>query len=155
MVFILEQEQFTTYQLNLNHMNLFYRLWLEAINREEKKRGKKNGKIYAFFFITFCEALNLISIFIILKILFFIDFSPFLNIDIFPGKLLDGILSGFLTIIAPFMMLNYLVIFKGKRYMKIQEKYESNGSKLYFTYVVISFLLFFLPIVIGFLLSRV
>ncbi|MBP9689637.1 MAG: hypothetical protein KBE91_08505 [Bacteroidia bacterium] len=136
-------------------MNLFYRLWLEAINREEKKRGKNNGKIYAFLFITFCQALNLMTILITLKTLFFIDFNAFLNIDIFPRKMLDGMLSGFLSIIAPFMVLNYLIIFKGKRYMKKQERYQPKGSKLYFTYVITSFFLFFVPIIIGFLLSRI
>lgn len=136
-------------------MNLFYRIWLEAIDREEKKRGKKSGKTYAFLFLTFCEFLNLSSLLILAKILFSFSLSPFLSIDIFPGKLLDGMLSGFLTLIAPIMLLNYLTIFKGKRYQKLQESYQPKSNKLYFAYVGGSFLLFFLPIVIGFIMSRV
>lgn len=155
MAFILEQEWFTIFQLSPNDMNLFYRLWAEAISREEKIRGDKVGKIYAFLFITFCQVLNFFTIIIALKALFFLDYHFFLAIDIFPGRILDGMLSGFLTIIAPFMVFNYLVIFIGKKYKIIQEKYGSNGSKVYFYYVVISFFLFFLPIAIGFLLSRV
>ena len=155
MGFTLGLERFTIFQPNHNQMNLFYRLWLEAIDREEKKRGKKSGKTYAFLFLTFCESLNLISLFIIAKILFSFSFSPFLSIDIFSGKLLDGLLSGFLTIVAPFMLLNYLIIFRGKKYQKLQESYQPKSSKLYFAYVGSSFLLFFLPIVLGFIMSRV
>lgn len=154
MVSILEPELSTILQLNHNQMNLFYRLWLEAIDREEKKRGKRSGKTFAFFFLTFCQSLNLISLFLMSKILFSFSFSPFLKIDIFPGKLLDGMLSGFLSVVAPFMLLNYLIIFRGKKYQKLQESYRPTSSKLYFAYVGGSFLLFYLPIVIGFILSR-
>lgn len=136
-------------------MKLFYTLWSQAINREEKIRGKENGRIYAFLFITFCQGLNFMTVLLTFKTIYLVDFNVFLNIDIFPNNIMGGMISGFLTMLAPFMVINYFVIFKGKRYLKIKDNYQTGGSNLYFGYVFFSFITLFLPIVIGFILSRV
>ncbi len=68
--------------------------------------------------------------------------------------MLDGALSGIITLFLPFVLLNYLLVLKNKKYELIIEKFPYRKGKLYIGYFITSVALFFLPVLIGFLISR-
>jgi hypothetical protein len=136
-------------------MGIIYRLWAGAILEEERKRGAKTGRFYALFFITFCQGFNLASILFFSKIIFKYNFKLFISVDFFNGKILNGALSGFITLIAPFLIINYFLVFWNNRYFDCLKKYPSENSKIYNMYFILSLLVFLIPLLFGFLISRI
>lgn len=135
-------------------MNWYYALWADAIGFEKAKHSQmRNWKPYVLTGIVFCQGLNLGSILLILGT--WTKSSFFLSIDLFPGQMLDGALSGIITLFIPFLIINYLLVFRNRKYDYILEKYPYNRGKIYISYFVISVALFLLPVLIGFLLSRI
>lgn len=139
----------------LNHkMSWYYSLWADAIGFEKAKHGHiRNWKFYVLYGISFSQGLNLASILLLLST--WIKAPFFLSIDIFPGKMLDGGLSGIITLFLPFIVLNYFLVYRGKKYEEIIEKYPYRKGKLYIGYFITSALMFLLPVLIGFFLSRI
>lgn len=135
-------------------MKLFYKIWAEAFTREEKLRGKKDSKLYAFLFITFCQVLNIFSILLYLKILFDVHINLFYTFQFLPGKILNGMLSGIVTLVLPCFLLNYFLVFRAENYKRIMERYSNNNFRHYLAYVIFSIAIFLIPILIGFILSR-
>lgn len=135
-------------------MSWYYSLWADAIGFEKAKHGHiRNWKPYVLIGITFCQSLNLAAILLLLSN--WVKTPFFLPIDIFPGKLLDGVLSGIITLLLPFMILNYLLVLRDKKYEEIIEKYPFRKGKLYIGYFITSVILFLLPVFIGFIMNRV
>lgn len=139
--------------MNLDLMKLYYSIWADAIGFERLKHSHiRDWKPYVLIGITFCQGLNFATILLILGI--WLKGSFFLNFDIFPGQMLDGAVSGILTLFVPFLIFNYFLIFRKKNYEKILQNYPFKKGKLYIGYLIISIILFFGPVIVGFLLSR-
>ena len=133
-------------------IRIYYRIWMDAIEFERKNHGNSRGLMFFTLVpMSFIQGLNLFGILLILRS-FKVEFNPFLNIDIFTGELLDKALSGIITMYAPFIFLNYTLIFYNKRFETLLEKYGSKSSKkvgLYYgMYFLISVLLIFIPIIL-------
>lgn len=134
-------------------MNIYYRIWADAIGFERSKHGHiRNWKPYVILGITFCQGLNFATLLLLLGI--WIKSSFFFTIDLFPGRMLDGAVSGILTLFVPFLIINYFLIFNKQKYKSIIKQYPFKNGKLYAIYFVISILLFFTPVLIGFIKSR-
>jgi hypothetical protein len=129
--------------------NLYYKIWVDAIVYEKTKHGHlRNWKPYTLIPISVLQGVNLLTIFFWLST-FNLKIDIFLDFDLFPGKMIDGFLSGFITLFLPFILLNWLLIFRGKRFESLVEKYEYKKGKLYLLYFLTTIGVFILPIIIG------
>jgi len=104
--------------------NIYYMIWVDAIQSIRKHHpNKKNWKKEIFIFITTMHAFNLWIIFLWLK--YFGINIPLIDLDLFPGNMIDSVLNFAIEFALPFSLLNYLLIFNNNRYEKIVEKYKN------------------------------
>jgi len=136
-------------QLKNKMKSLYYKIWVDAIVYEKTKHGHiRNWKPYTLIPISVLQGVNLLSIFFWLST-FNIKIDIFIDFDLFPGTMIDGFLSGFITLFLPFILLNYILIFRGKKYNRLIEKFDYRKGKLYLIYFLMSIGIFIFPIIIG------
>lgn len=129
--------------------NLYYKIWVDAIVYEKTNNGQlRNWKSFTIIPISILQGINMLTVFIWLTAID-IKVDIFLEFDLFRGKMIDGFLSGALTLFIPFLLLNYLLIFRGSKYIDLIEKYEYKKGKLYLLYFLFSIGIFIVPIIIG------
>ena len=129
--------------------NLYYEIWVDAIIFEKTKHGHlRNWKTFTLIPISILQGINLLTIFFWL-VTFGIKFDIFFDFNLFPGEMLDGSISGFITLFLPFLILNYFLVFRRKKYKTLIEKYDYRKGKLYLTYFLTTILVFILPIIVG------
>ncbi len=129
--------------------NLYYEIWVDAIVYEKTRNGdKRNWKIYTLVPISILQGINLLTILFWLVFLT-IKFDPFLHFNIFPGKIINSFMSGFITLFLPFLILNYLLIFRKNKYDTLLIRYDYKKGKYYIIYFITSIGIFLLPIIIG------
>jgi len=122
--------------------NYYYRFWISWINNYLRTHeDRSNWKFYLLLLISHMMGTNLWVIFMWLKY-FNIITIEFIEINIFPGKILNEAFSFFLTFNAIFFIVNYFLIFWRDRYKKLNEKYEEVSRK---TLVVMLFVLLLIP----------
>ena len=132
-------------QNNLNGLkslfmyNLYYLIWADSIQSIRKYQpNKKDWKISIFFIITIMHSFNLWIIVIWLKY-FGVDI-PLIDLNFSPSHMIDSSLSFAINFASPFILLNYLLIFRNNRYIKIVEKYKDLKIK-YGLYYCLSMLI--------------
>lgn len=126
--------------------DLYYKIWVDAIVYEKTKHGHlRNWKPYTLVPISILQGVNLLTIFVWLST-FNVKIDIFIDFDIFPGKMIDGFISGFLTLFLPFLVLNYILVFRAEKYNTLVEKYAYRNGNLYFIYFLTSIGSFILPI---------
>jgi hypothetical protein len=131
------------------NLSLYYKIWVDAIVYEKTKHGSmRNWKPYTLIPISVLQGINLLSVLFWLSA-FNIKLDIFIDFKLFPGEMLNGFLSGFLTLFLPFLVLNYLLVFRRKKYDDLIEKYNYRKGKLYLIYFLTTILVFILPIIIG------
>lgn len=124
--------------------NIYYKLWVDAIVWEKATNGeRRNRKPYTLIPISVCQGLNLLTI------CFWCHIPIFINIQLFSIKRLNGFLSYSITILIPFIILNYFVIIYKDRYENLINKYKYHNGKLYLWYFLFSIGGFILPIIIA------
>ena len=133
---------------------IYYRVWIDAIKAAIKtdKDGRTSWKSLLLIIFSVSQGINLLTIFFILKILSIADVNIFIHFDLFPGKMLDGFLSAFITLFLPFFLLNYFLVFFKDKYKILMDDFNSFKIKeglVFMLYFFASMLLFILPIVIG------
>jgi hypothetical protein len=129
-------------------LKLYYMFWSDVI-LTPRQNGNFTDKWKEFkYYIPVFQGLNLAFIVICSKVLFDIDIWFTNEIDIFPGKKLDSALLGIISFFLPFFILNYFLIFRNNRYEKIIVNYKCYNGKLLFWYIVLSILIFFVPIIL-------
>ena len=126
--------------------DLYYKIWVDAIVYEKTKHGHlRNWKPYTLVLISILQGVNILTIFFWLST-FNVKIDIFIDFDIFPGKMIDGFISGFLTLFLPFLELNYILVFRAEKYNTLVEKYTYRNGNLYFIYFLTSIGSFILPI---------
>jgi len=134
--------------------NLYYKIWADAIVYEKTKYDKlRNWKLYTLIPISLLQGINLVTIFFWLTALK-IKINPFIHIDIFPGRMINSFFSGFITLLLPFLVINYFLIFRNNKYEDIVKKYKYKNGKLYLIYCLATILIFIIPIFIGIVYSQ-
>lgn len=129
-------------------MNIYYKIWADAINRTKKNKSERNGwKLMPLISMSVLMGLNLLALFLLLHA---INDSLLL---LFPVHLFDttGYNTGvsiILTYFFPFAILNYLLIFSNNQYQGIAQKYRRRNSKLYRNYALISIGLVGIPVLL-------
>lgn len=104
--------------------NIYYLIWADTILSINKHHpNKKNWKVEAFMVITTMHAFNMWIVMLWLKY-FKIFILPPIDLDIFPGDIIDGFLTFIVKFTLPFIILNYFLIFHNNRYEEIIKKYK-------------------------------
>lgn len=109
--------------------NLYYLIWSDSIHSIKKHHPKKRTwKIEIYILISGINAINLWIVYIWLNYFKLIDL-PLININIFPGYVLDSVISFFVMFSIPVLAINYFLIFHRNRYLKLLERYPVSKSK--------------------------
>lgn len=77
-----------------------------------------------------------------------------LDLDIFPGNILDVFSSFFILYLLPMLIINYFLIFYNGRYEKLIQKYPYRNGKLFGVYFALSMLGPVLILCIAFIINR-
>lgn len=129
--------------------NMYYKVWVDAIVWEQATNGKRrNWKVYTLLPISLCQGVNLLTI------CFWCHISIFINIQLFSVKPLNSFLSYSISLLLPFVILNYFIIIYNQRYKSLINKYKYHNGKLYIWYFLLSIGSFIIPIIIGMSLGR-
>lgn len=127
--------------------NVYYLIWVDAIvNFRKHNPARTDWKISLFIIQTTCNALNLWAILLWLK--FFEIFSFKIEVDIFPGTLLNSAAGFIVQFASPFILLNYFLIFHNNRHKKLIERYPHKNGKLAMVYTMVSALVGFVSMVL-------
>ena len=130
---------------------LYYEIFADSIEASAKngRIGPKERHFYTNLSFSLAQYLNIILLFFILSGLGF-NINIFVNINIFPGKIINGFLSGFVSLGLPLLLINYFLVFHRKTYLKYTEnrKIKTGGLALLF-YFLGSVAIFIVYIVIG------
>ncbi len=134
-------------------MRLYYLLWVDAIiNSSKYKANKHNDILNVFYLITVSNTLNLYTICLWLKLFNIVNYN--LNFDFFPDNLIFNTAAFLIQFALPFILINFLLILRNKRYEKIIIKYPKNkGGNFAFFYIISSALISFVSVILYGLLS--
>ena len=137
-------------------IGFYYRIWVDCITRInlQSDENKKNWQTTCMIGMTFAMTSNFVLIMILLQKYGFGYYFYNLNLSFLPKKL--AAIFNFVTLyILPCLIVNYLLIFRNRRYEKLLEiyPYKYNG-KLFLYYLIISVGLPLSLLVIGMIISR-
>ena len=126
-------------------MDIYYLLWVDDLLRvKSQEQNKYSWKRWSMIGMSAAMTLNFILFMTILQrhilgIHFYITNVPFLSREY------NNVFDIFVLYALPVVVVNYLLIFRNKRYEKLIEKYPYHNGKLAIPYVMISV---FLPVVL-------
>lgn len=120
-------------------MNLYYKIWVDAIVKiRENPLRQEDWKWMVQIYMGIAMAIDFAFIMAILqRNIFHYNFYN-VNLTLFQYSKLNSLVSFFLLFFLPSLIINYLLIFKGKKYEVLTKKYKSNNGKLFITYFMIS-----------------
>jgi hypothetical protein len=126
-------------------LNIYYRIWVDCIQRAKMQSGNKESwQTITFFFMTLSMSANFVLIMTFLERSVFKRYFYKVDFSFLPTRL-NNLLAYLFLFILPCVIVNYLLIFRKKRYQKLIHKYPYYNGKLFITYFSISLLL---PIVL-------
>jgi len=136
-------------------MNLYYKIWVDGLQKLKSiPANKKIWKLYAMTFISMAMAINSMLIIAILERNVFRTNIYHLEIRFFLGTKMDSFVSFFILFLAPCVLVNYLLIFRKKRYEMLFKKYTvTYDGKLCITYIMISYFSPFFLLIIAYLIQ--
>lgn len=136
-------------------MNLYYKIWVDAIVKL-RSRPQNAGiwKYFAMAFMSMAMSLNFMFLMAILqRNVIKTDFYS-LDINIFPGTILNSFTSFLILFLSPMIILNYFLIFYRDRYETLIKKYKYSNGKLFLTYFLLSLIAPLLILYIGMFVVR-
>jgi hypothetical protein len=126
-------------------LGLYYRIWVDFITKVRlQPANKRNWKIKCTVLMTMAMTFNLVLVMIIIQKYVFDNYFYKLNMPFLP-LYLKNVLSFLILFLLPCAVINYLLIFRNKRYEKLMKKYPYYNGKLFTGYFLISM---FLPILL-------
>lgn len=133
-------------------MNLYYKIWVNCILKARSQpQNKSNWKLFTMIFMSMAMAINLAVFMAILQrnILgySFYDFK----ISFLEGTRIGSTISFFILFLLPPLMVNYIFVFRKKRYEKLIKKHKYYNGKLFISYFLISLFLPFMLLLLGYL----
>ena len=134
----------------------YYRLWVDTITKIQSiPKNKDMWEFYSISFISMAMALNLwfVTFLLMLHLNIVIPFLP-LRLDIFPGNKLDAFLGFFISYLFPMLLINYLLIFKNRKYLELVKSYKPQNGKLFLKYFLGSLLIIILYFIIGYIVVK-
>jgi len=122
-------------------MGFYYRIWVDCISRlRSREVNQDNWQIKSMIIMSTAMVFNLVLFMTILQRHVIHYYFYKLNIP-FLSHYENNIFTIFILFVFPCVILNYLLIFCGKRYEKLLKKYSYYNGKLILAYLLISMLL--------------
>ena len=137
-------------------LKFYYGLWVDTITKIQSiPKNKGMWEFYSISFISMAMALNLwfVTFLLMLHLNIVIPFLP-LRLDIFPGNKLDAFLGFFISYLFTMLLINYLLIFKNRKYLELVKSYKPQNGKLFLKYFIGSLLLIILYFIIGYIVVK-
>ena len=126
-------------------MGLYYRTWMDCIKRmRSRESNKEDWQEKCMISMTVAMGTNLLLIMVILQKNIIGYYFYEINIPSLSEQL-NYIITIIILYLLPCAGINYLLIYHGKRYEKLMEKYPYYNGKLFFSYFMISI---FLPVIL-------
>jgi hypothetical protein len=117
-----------TYQVlntNMRIKRFYYEIFADAVeaaaNNKEALFGPKEQRFYILLIFSLAQGLNVALLLFIVSALMRLN-NIFLSINVFPGTYLDTATSGFISLVFPFLIINYFLVFHFKTYLKYTDK---------------------------------
>jgi len=129
-------------------MKLYYRIWVDCISRLRSIDTNKNDwQLKSMFAMSLAMACNFVLFMSILQrevLSYYFYKLELSNLTSFE----NNVFTLLILFVLPCIIINYLLILRGKRYEKLLERYSSNNGKLFAVYFLFSL---FLPIILIFI----
>lgn len=135
-------------------LGLFYRIWVDCIIRAKLQPANKgNWKVLTLVVMT--TAMSIFLLFIIALLEKFVIKKAVYNLNFLflPKYLKELAYFGFLFFL-PCFIINYALIFRGKRYKILLEKYPYSNGKLFLGFFLISVWLPVICLLVGILFFK-
>ncbi len=125
-------------------MKLYYRIWVDCITRLRSREGNKDDwQIISLMAMSIAMTFNSTLLMTILQKHILNHYFYKIIISQF-SVFLNNILTLLILFVLPCVLINYFLIFHGKKYEMLTKKYSYYNGKLFLTYFLTSL---FLPII--------
>jgi hypothetical protein len=122
-------------------MGIYYRIWMDLITRLWLKESTKNNwQLKSMISMSIAMTFNFVLLMIILQRQVLGYYFYELNIS-FLSSFENYIFTMLFLYASPCIIVNYLLIFRGKRYQRLLEKYPHYNGKLFLIYFLASLFL--------------
>lgn len=129
-------------------LNLYYKIWADAILFEKSKRGKDvNWKTITLIAISILQGLNLLVILFLLRWFSHRQIPVLIPVHIFNMSALNSACAIILVFFIPFVIFNYLLIYNNNQYLDLVKKYPDHKGKLYRNYFLFSLGVIIVPVI--------
>src|ERR1035437_7732328 len=130
-------------------MKLYYRIWVDCITRLRSiEANKDNWQTIGIITMSTAMTFNFVLLMVIIQKNILDYYFYEINIPLLSG-FLNYILTILILFFLPCVIINYLLIFRNKRYEKLLKKYPYSNGKFIVTYILISMLLPSILLLIG------
>lgn len=100
---------------------IYYEIFADAVeaaaNNKEALFGLKEQRFYILLIFSLAQGLNVALILFIISAFVRLN-NIFLSINVLPGTYLDKAISGLISLVLPFLLINYFIVFHSKTYLK-------------------------------------
>lgn len=115
-------------------LRLYYTIWVDCIRKlKVQPENKGNWQIKAMIFMTLSMSANFILIMTILEKKVFQTYFYKIDFSFLPTRI-NNLIAYLLLFILPCIVINYLLIFRNKRYERLLLKYRYFNGKLFLSY---------------------
>ena len=128
-------------------LGLYYKIWVDCIKRAREQPDNKNWQTYTMIYMTMAMAFNFLFIMAILQKFLFRNYFYKMDLSFLPLRL-NNILAYLVLFILPCVIINYLLIFRNKRYENLLKNYPYYNGKIFGIYFIIS-LMFPIVLLLG------
>ena len=119
-------------------MRLYYLIWVDCLVRFKSQPDNKNKwQVLGMIFMSVTMAVDLLFLITILEKYILGYFFYEFEIPVIPREIGDPI-SFAILYLGPPLVINYLLIFRNRRYEKLIEKYEYHEGRLFIAYLAIA-----------------
>lgn len=138
-------------------MNLYYKIWIDGLQKLKSiPANREMWKFYGMTFMSMAMAINFMVVVSIVERNIFQTSFYHLEIAFLSGTMLAPLVNFFIMFFFPCVLINYILIFRNRRYEILFKKYAVNyGGKLYITYLMTSYFSPFFLLLIGYLVSKI
>ena len=123
-------------------LGVYYRIWVDCIQRAKRQasNNKESWQTITMIFMTLSMSANFILIMTVLEKSVFQTYFYKIDVSFLPTRI-NNVLAYLFLFILPCFVVNYLLIFRKKRYQKLLLKYPNYNGKLFLAYFLSSMLL--------------
>lgn len=125
-------------------MRLYYLIWVDLIIRAKTQPANKNNwQVMTLLYMSVVMAVDLLFLMVILQEVMGYYFYT-LEIQMLPHAI-GGIISFIILFVVPPLVLNYIQIFRNRRYNKLIKRYKYHDGKLAGTCMLLGL---FIPVIV-------